>query len=100
MAPAAALLERDDALRVLREAIADAQHGAGRLVLLEGEAGIGKSALVRQLPSLLRSRRVIVGACDPLSTPRPLGPFADMAAAWGGSLRAALASGGDAGGVY
>ena len=40
------LLERDAELAVLREAAADARSGVGRLVLVEGLAGIGKSSLL------------------------------------------------------
>src|SRR5574338_44495 len=44
---AAQLLERDAELRVVDAAIADAVAGRGRVVILKGEAGIGKSSLVR-----------------------------------------------------
>lgn len=40
------LLERDAELAVLREAAADARSGVGRMVLVEGPAGIGKSSLL------------------------------------------------------
>jgi predicted ATPase len=52
-----------------------------------GEAGVGKTALVDEFA--LRHRqdaRVLRGACDPLTTPRPLGPLADVAPALGGRL--------------
>jgi DNA-binding CsgD family transcriptional regulator len=42
------LLERSHELDVLRAAIADARGGAGRLVMIEGPAGIGKTALLAQ----------------------------------------------------
>jgi DNA-binding CsgD family transcriptional regulator/tetratricopeptide (TPR) repeat protein len=71
------LLERDAPLAVLEEALASARAGRGRLVFLSGDAGIGKSALVRMF--LTQSgERILAGACDGLRTPRPLGPFADM----------------------
>jgi DNA-binding CsgD family transcriptional regulator/tetratricopeptide (TPR) repeat protein len=71
------LLERDAPLAVLEEALASARAGRGRLVFLSGDAGIGKSALVRAF--LARSdERILAGACDGLRTPRPLGPFVDM----------------------
>src|SRR5436190_22950387 len=44
-----ALLEREDALDELHAALRDAQHGRGRLVVVEGPAGIGKTRLVREL---------------------------------------------------
>jgi hypothetical protein len=37
-----------------------------------GEAGAGKTALVREFA---RGERVRWGACEALTTPRPLGPF-------------------------
>lgn len=40
------LLERDDDLRQLDEALADARAGTGRLVVIEGPGGIGKSHLL------------------------------------------------------
>jgi DNA-binding CsgD family transcriptional regulator len=53
----------------------------GRLVLLAGEAGAGKTALVREFCSRVNGRRVLWGGCDALVTPRPLGPFLDIAPA-------------------
>src|SRR4051812_21604537 len=44
-----ALLEREDELDELQAALRDAQHGRGRLVVVEGPAGIGKTRLVREL---------------------------------------------------
>ena len=40
------LLERDDALAVLAEALNEARLGFGRVVLIGGEAGAGKTSLV------------------------------------------------------
>jgi DNA-binding NarL/FixJ family response regulator len=89
------LLERDDVLDHLRRALAQAADGHGRLVLIAGEAGVGKTAVVEAFcgePNL----RVLRGACDPLFTPRPLGPFTDIADEAGGELGAVLESGGSA----
>lgn len=75
-----ALLERDDALAVLREAVSDARLGRGSAVLVGGEAGVGKTVMTRAFCREVGTRcRVLVGACDPLSTPRPLGPLRDIA---------------------
>ena len=46
--PADGLLERADELAKLRDAIAAAAAGSGGLLLIEGPAGIGKTALMRQ----------------------------------------------------
>ena len=52
---AGAVLERDAELAALRAAVADATAGRGSVVLISGEAGIGKSSLVQVLlPSLDR----------------------------------------------
>jgi predicted ATPase len=85
------LLERDDLLHLLCGHLHDAAAGAGRLVLIRGEAGVGKTAVVRRLATFAGSTaRILVGACDPLSTPRPLGPLVDVAADLGQGLAEAL----------
>ncbi len=81
------LLERDDQLASLADALAAAAAGHGRLVFVGGEAGVGKTALVRRFcADHTRSARVAWGACDALFAPRPLGPLADVAAETGGEL--------------
>lgn len=81
------LLERDGDLEFLAGLLDKAAAGHGSLVPLAGEAGGGKTALVRTFSSAQAGQaRVLAGACDPLSTPRPLGPLADMAAELGGGL--------------
>src|SRR4051794_11535118 len=66
------LLERDEELAVLAEARNAAAAGRGRVVIVSGEPGIGKSALVeRFVADLGRGARVLAGACDDLSIPRP-----------------------------
>jgi len=88
------LLERDDVLDTLREAYAGARSGAGRLVLVGGEAGIGKTAVVRAFCAEVAEARILWGACDALFTPRPLAPFLDLAAEANGELGAAVGAGG------
>src|SRR4029450_13638468 len=86
------LLERDDVLDDLRRALAQAADGRGRLVLIAGEAGVGKTAVVEAFCGQPKVR-VLRGACDPLFTPRPLGPFTDIADEAGGELGTLLESG-------
>jgi DNA-binding CsgD family transcriptional regulator/tetratricopeptide (TPR) repeat protein len=75
----ALLLERGDALGRLRDAAAGAATGDGALILVTGEAGIGKTALLHGLvEDAAHDVRVWSGACERLFTPRPLGPLADM----------------------
>ena len=86
------LLERDRPLAELARWWTEVGAGDGRLVLLSGEAGIGKTAVVRELERRI-SGRVLVGACDPLSTPHPLRPLVDVASQIGGAVMAHLAAG-------
>jgi DNA-binding CsgD family transcriptional regulator/tetratricopeptide (TPR) repeat protein len=82
-------LERADVLGVLRTAVTDAAHGAGSVVLVEGEAGIGKTSVLRAFAAEHRDRvRVLLGGCDDLLTPRAFGPLRDAVA---GTDREALA---------
>jgi DNA-binding CsgD family transcriptional regulator/tetratricopeptide (TPR) repeat protein len=83
--PTVELLERGDQLDRLRALLDGARSGAGRLVLLTGEAGVGKTALVESVDDGSGVRRW-VGSCEQLFTARPLGPFADIASKTGGRL--------------
>lgn len=75
------LLERDDLLESLAGRVESARHGEGSMVLVAGEAGAGKTSLVRALTDRLGGDILTLeGACDPLATPRPLSPLYDMAA--------------------
>jgi DNA-binding CsgD family transcriptional regulator len=89
------LLERSGPLAALADAWADVRtSGRGRLVLVPGEAGVGKSALLASfLGSLDGASRVLVGRCDALFTPRPLGPFVDVVEQLGGRVRDLVGSG-------
>ena len=84
------VLEREDVLSVLQVAVADAASGRGRVVLVFGEAGIGKTSLVRAFLAANVGVRVLVGTCDDLVTPLPLGPLRDIASHDVGPLAAAL----------
>src|SRR5262245_43919236 len=81
------LLERSGELGVLADALAGvASTGRGRFVLVAGEAGIGKTALLHAFCSGLEDVRVLSGACEALHTARPLGPLVDIAADTRGEL--------------
>ena len=80
------LLERGSFLRTLEEYAGDARGGEGRLVLVSGEAGMGKTALLEEFERRSAGTRWLWGACDGLLTPRPLGPLFDIAAQAGGEL--------------
>src|SRR5437868_4369047 len=88
-----ALLERDGQIATLEDALAGVvATGNGRLVLVGGEAGVGKTALLREFCGG-QSARVVWGACDALFTPRPLGPLFEIAESVGGELQDLVASG-------
>ena len=75
--PEVVLVEREEALATLVASIEDAAAGAGRLVLISGEAGAGKTSLVRAAAAG-GAARVLWGNCDGMLTPAPLGPFLDV----------------------
>jgi DNA-binding CsgD family transcriptional regulator len=73
------VLERDAELTLLDAALDRAVAGSGSVVLVAGEAGIGKTSLVRAFLRTAGGRaRVFAGACDDLVTPRLFGPFRDV----------------------
>lgn len=89
------LLERGRELQLLGEALAAVQRSArGRVLFVGGEAGVGKTALLRRFCHESRDgARLLWGACDALFTPRPLGPFLDIAESTGGDLETLVAAG-------
>jgi DNA-binding CsgD family transcriptional regulator len=66
------LLEREELLAQLEAARAE----GGRLVFVGGEAGVGKTALVRAFAE--RVGGAARGSCENLIAPAPLGPFLDL----------------------
>ena len=72
------------------------KSGQGRIVLVSGEAGIGKTSLIEHFISLQgRSIRILRGACDDLFSPQPLGPFIEIAVQIQSDLRRLIQSGAD-----
>jgi DNA-binding CsgD family transcriptional regulator/tetratricopeptide (TPR) repeat protein len=89
------LLERAQELATLDACLRAVQRSSrGQLVLVSGEAGVGKTALLRRFCAERHdSARILWGGCDPLFTPRPLGPLLAVAEGAGGELEEIVASG-------
>ena len=92
--PPTGLLERSTQLTALDELLSrTTRSGGGRLVLIGGEAGVGKTALLRAFCDG-RPGPIVWGACDALFTPRPLGPLFEVAETTGGPLEKLVAAAG------
>jgi hypothetical protein len=88
------LLERDEQLAALEAALARVTRTSrGGLAFVAGEAGVGKTELLRRFAGLARGARMLWATCDPLSAPRPLGPFLDLADGLGGDVARQVAAG-------
>ncbi len=78
------LLERNQHLHNLKTHVESIDNGSGKIVLVTGEAGIGKTTLLenfhKEIVNHLGSNYILAwGGSDPLFTPRALGPLHDMA---------------------
>lgn len=88
------LTEREYELGELATKAARARSGSGGAVLVSGESGAGKTSFVETFLERWREdERVLWGACDPLSTPRPLGPLHDLAGRFDDTTRTLLRNG-------
>jgi DNA-binding CsgD family transcriptional regulator len=84
------LLERAAELSMLAGCLEAVGRGSrGQVLLVGGEAGVGKTTLVRRFcEEHGQSARILWGGCDPLFTPSPLGPLLGVAERTGGELQA------------
>ena len=80
------LIERESQLAALHQYADEASQGHGRLVLISGEAGVGKSVLLEEFAQGLEDARWLWAACDGLFTPAALGPLLDIASQLDGEL--------------
>jgi len=87
------LLERERYLADLSQWLVAASDRGGCVVLVGGEAGIGKTVLLHEFCLRQHDTRVLWGACDDLFTPRPLAPLHDIARQTQGALLAVISSG-------
>ena len=88
-----ALVERDAALLTFDRALASARLGSGHVLLVSGEAGIGKSMLLKAMGERRGDATLWWGACDSLETPHPLAPLHDIARGADVAFKALLAPG-------
>lgn len=84
------LLEREEQLSQLDRLLASAAEGRGSVVFVSGEAGAGKTVMVDAFLRTATPPRVLLGTCDGVSTPTPLGPVHDMAPGLGPEVRSLL----------
>jgi predicted ATPase len=82
------LLERASALGVLNGFLSKLKEAPqGQVVLVGGEAGVGKTSLLKEFCRGQGAQVPAVWAgCDPLFTPRPLGPLLPLTETGGGEL--------------
>src|SRR6478735_9202594 len=74
-----ALIERDGLVALLQKHFEKVATGEGHCLFVSGEAGIGKTALVKTFCKEQGGNFTIYqGACDALFTPRPLAPLYDI----------------------
>ena len=71
---------RNDAVQTLRQHLEQAQAGTGQVLLISGEAGIGKSRLVREARIIATERGIVTlqGNCFEQDRALPFAPFVDL----------------------
>lgn len=80
------LLEREAPLSRLADLYTAACGGRSQVVVVAGEAGAGKTALVEAFCARLDPAHVVWGACDPVVPAHPFGPLVDIAHQLGGTF--------------
>src|SRR5215510_2589268 len=87
------LVERASFIATLETEFANVTDGEGRCILLTGEAGIGKTSLLKNFCSKKkRICKIYIGTCDALFTPRPLAPLYDILAQMQAGIHKNMAS--------
>jgi DNA-binding CsgD family transcriptional regulator len=86
------LVGRGPQLECLGAWVADLVHGTGRAVLIEGEAGVGKSSIVRSAlaQAVAAGYPIYWGACEELSRAFPLLPVLEALRDRGNGARAEI----------
>jgi predicted ATPase/DNA-binding CsgD family transcriptional regulator len=87
------LLERESDLNTLRDWLEAVPTEGGCLVLVAGEAGIGKTTLLQKFAQGRRGDlQILWGGCEALFTPHPLAPLYDIARQAGGDFPRIIAA--------
>lgn len=89
------LVERDAVLQALEDRLHSIARGSGHTVLIAGEAGIGKTSVLKTLADRRGQANLWWGACDALQTPHPLAPLHDIARTAEVRFRSLLGADGD-----
>jgi DNA-binding CsgD family transcriptional regulator len=77
--PSTELVERDTALQAMQGCLALVAGGTGHTVFVAGEAGIGKTSVLKALVQRRGDAQLWWGACDAFQTPHPLSSLQDIA---------------------
>ena len=74
------MVGRHSELAALNAALAATERGSGRVVVIEGEAGIGKTRLVEtwSAGAIERGARILAGGCPPLVEDLPYAPVVEI----------------------
>ncbi len=74
------LAGRAEEVSALQRGIQRAYAGAGQVILISGEAGIGKSRLIREARTIAQARgcTILQGNCFEPDRTLPFAPFADL----------------------
>lgn len=74
------LVERENAIAQFGRSVDKLTNGSGSIVLVSGEAGIGKTSFLEEARRQFDKQATFYwSGCDPLFTPRPFGPVHDIA---------------------
>jgi DNA-binding CsgD family transcriptional regulator len=89
------MLERGGNMSALEQALAGVRSsGAGRMMFVGGEPGVGKTTLLREFCTGQDDAvRILWGGCAPLQTPQPLAPVDEIASVTGGELERVIDGG-------
>lgn len=80
--PSRPLVGRSGELARLQQVAGHLEHGRGGILFITGEAGIGKSRLLRELERSSPSTTWLLGECASYEREIPYGPFVQMIRTW------------------